>query len=234
MRKHPLFWLPNALTIIRCGLGVAVAMIIVAIAQKEASMISVVQDVSLGPQMRMVHQDMIADYRMFWGGVAFVIFVIAAVSDFLDGFLARRWRIESTLGRLLDPIADKITVGLPLLAIAAVSGWSLPLAAPAIAIVFRDVFITVLRFAGLGASRMAVSMAAKTKTFLEMIVIALFLVLLALVKPTSALFAGFATIWIVLLWVTALLSVYTGLQYLLGLMRPAPPEPQPQTTEIQR
>ena len=99
MRKHPLFWLPNALTIIRCGLGVAVAMIIVAIAQKEASLISVVQDVSLGPQMRMVHQDMIADYRMFWGGVAFVIFVIAAVSDFLDGFLARRWRIESTLGR---------------------------------------------------------------------------------------------------------------------------------------
>ena len=217
MRKHPLFWLPNLLTLLRCGLGIVVAVLIVMIAGNEAGLADIIHSASVDPGTRDMHRDMIADYRSFWGGIASIVFVAAAVTDFLDGFLARKWKVESRFGRLIDPIADKFLLGFPLLAIAAVAGWPLPLALPVFLILFRDVAITLLRFIGLGSGRMAVRGIAKIKTFLEIVVVGLFLAIMTLVSSSDPNLGNYQTLWIIALWGTAILSVYTGLIYLVGL-----------------
>ncbi|MDE1973266.1 MAG: CDP-alcohol phosphatidyltransferase family protein, partial [Hyphomicrobiales bacterium] len=92
---------------------------------------------------------------MFWqnilnGGlwlrwVALAFFVAAAVSDFLDGFLARMWDQQSSLGRMLDPIADKLLVSSCLLMLAAeeiIHGWSL---FAAVVILCREILVSGLR-----------------------------------------------------------------------------------------
>lgn len=234
MRKHPLFWLPNLLTIARCFMAVGVAWLIFMIAEKETSLISLVQSASVDAQTRAVHQDMISDYRTFWGGMALLLFLASAITDFLDGFLARLWNVESRFGRLLDPIADKLAVGFPLLVIAGISNWALPIALPVFAIIFRDLLITFLRFAGLGAGRMAVKFIAKLKTFLEMVLIVVFLSLLAFIKSGNANLSHYLTLWTICLWGVAAVSVYTGTIYLVGLFgkpKHQPPEPEPMMIE---
>ena len=200
MRRHPLFWLPNALTLMRCVLGVVVAYIIFMVAGKEASLLEIVSSQRVDMETRLIHQEMISNFRTFWGHVAFVIFALSAVTDFFDGFLARRWGVESKFGRLLDPIADKFTVNLPLLAIAWAAGWALPIMIPVIVIIVRDALITGLRFAGLGASSMAVSAIAKVKTMLEMVLVAVFLAIMAMLSPFSVWTDGILTTWLFGLW----------------------------------
>ena len=231
MKKHPLFWLPNLMTVIRCGLSVVVAWIILLIAQKEASLIDVISSPGVGRDTIELHRGMIGDFRMFWGSLGFMVFVLAAITDFLDGYLARLWNVESRFGRLLDPIADKLSVGLPLLAIAAVSGWAAPLTAPVLVIIFRDVLITCLRFVGLGAGRMAVRFMAKLKTFLEMILIAAFLLLLAYVSSSDPNIGNYLTLWMIGLWGVAVISLYTGLVYVSGLFRKPPKTDPPVSAE---
>lgn len=219
------------MTLLRCGLSILVAWIILLIAQKELSLTEVISTPGMGTEAQAVHRNMIASFRMYWGSLGFLVFALAAVTDFLDGYLARLWKVESRFGRLLDPIADKLTVGLPLLAIAAVSGWAPPLAAPVMVIVFRDVLITCMRFMGLGAGRMAVLMIAKAKTFLEMILIAVFLLLLAYVSPANENFANFLTLWMIALWGVAAISLYTGFVYVSALFRKPPKDDPPVSAE---
>ncbi len=220
------------MTVLRCLLGIVVAVLIVMVAEQEASLADIVRSGTVDRATRDMHRVMIADYRSFWGAMAFLVFVAAAVTDFLDGFLARKWKVESRFGRLIDPIADKFLLGFPLLAIAAVADWSLPLALPVFLIIFRDVAITLLRFIGLGSDRMAVRAIAKIKTFLEVIVVGLFLAIMTLVKSSDPNLGNYQTLWIIALWGTAILSVYTGLLYLIGLLRRAPaPMDAPEPTE---
>ena len=218
MRRHPLFWLPNALTLMRCVLGVVVAYIIFMVAGKEASLLEIVSSPRVDMETRLIHQEMISNFRTFWGHVAFVIFALSAITDFFDGFLARRWGVESKFGRLLDPIADKIFVGVPLLTLAWTSGWPWPIALPVLVIVGRDVLITVLRFIGLGADAMKVNFVAKMKTFIEMILIAVFLLLMALAETPDPFLSNYLSIWTVVLWATASLSAYTGVVYIAGII----------------
>ena len=229
--QHPLYWLPNALTILRCFMGCFVAWAIISVAQYEIGLLDVVRTPGLDAGVREYHVASIASHRAFWGALAFMIFGVAAITDWLDGFLARKWKAESAFGRLMDPISDKIVVGLPLIAIAAVSNWSLPITIPAFAIVFRDVSITLLRFAGLGASAMAVQWIAKLKTFLEMIILAVFLLIMALMHSSHPLLGSFLTLWTIALWGVAALSVYTGLGYVIGLIRRPSPSSAVQTEE---
>ena len=105
---------------------------------------------------------------------ALVLFVSAALTDFLDGYLARAWKQESKLGAMLDPIADKAMVVIALLVITGFSGMNPWILLPATLIMFREVFVSGLReFLGDTAGTLKVTVLAKWKTTAQMVAIAL-------------------------------------------------------------
>ncbi len=104
---------------------------------------------------------------------ALILFVTAALTDFLDGYLARAWKQESKFGAMLDPIADKAMVLIALLVIIGFSGVKAWILLPATMIFFREVFVSGLReFLGAKASKLKVTKLAKWKTTAQMIAIA--------------------------------------------------------------
>ncbi|MGM4980498.1 MULTISPECIES: CDP-diacylglycerol--glycerol-3-phosphate 3-phosphatidyltransferase [Rhizobium] len=142
--------------------------------------------------------------------VALWIFVIASLTDFLDGYLARIWNQTSNIGRMLDPIADKLLVASILLLVAAdgtIAGWSLW---AAIIILCREILVSGLReyLAALKVS-VPVTRIAKWKTTAQLVAIAFLLA-----GPAGDKVLPYTTeIGIVLLWVAALLTIYTGYDY---------------------
>ncbi len=76
---------------------------------------------------------------------ALTLFIVAAITDYFDGYLARLWKQESKFGTMLDPIADKAMVVIALLIITGYSGMNPWLILPATAILFREVFVSGLR-----------------------------------------------------------------------------------------
>jgi len=150
--------------------------------------------------------------------LALLLFVLAAVTDFIDGWLARRFRAASPLGRLFDPIADKLLVGAVIVALV----WTgdAPVI-PSVIIICRELLVSGLR-EYLAEHRVAlpVTRLAKWKTTVQMVAIA-FLILGSggpeLAEGVSVLLVGQ-----VLFWLAALLTVVTGWTYLRsGLRRPA-------------
>ncbi|MEK1887718.1 MAG: CDP-diacylglycerol--glycerol-3-phosphate 3-phosphatidyltransferase [Phyllobacterium sp.] len=143
-----------------------------------------------------------------WGALA--IFLIASITDFFDGYLARIWQQTSTIGRMLDPIADKLLVSAVLLLLAAdgtIAGWSLW---AAIIILCREILVSGLReyLAELKVS-VPVSRLAKWKTTIQMIAIAFLLT-----GPAGDKIVPIVTIsGIILLWIAALITLYTGWDY---------------------
>lgn len=142
--------------------------------------------------------------------LAAFLFVIASVSDFLDGWLARKWQVQSSLGRFLDPIADKLLIAAILIMLVdarVIYGWHI---VPAIGILCREILVSGLRefLAELKIS-VPVTYLAKWKTGVQMG--ALFFLLLGPVTPE---WAGGESIGLLLLWVAALLTLYTGYNYL--------------------
>ena len=106
---------------------------------------------------------------------ALILFVLAAVTDWFDGYLARAWKQETKLGAMLDPIADKAMVVVALMVIVGYSGanWTPWLVLPATFILFREVFVSGLReFLGDTAGTLKVTRLAKWKTTAQMIAIA--------------------------------------------------------------
>ena len=105
---------------------------------------------------------------------ALILFVGAAVTDFVDGYLARAWKQESRLGAMLDPIADKAMVIIALVVITGFSGMNPWILLPATLIIFREVFVSGLReFLGDTAGLLKVTNLAKWKTTVQMVGIAL-------------------------------------------------------------
>ena len=106
--------------------------------------------------------------------IAFVLFVSAAVTDFFDGYLARRWGQESAFGRMLDPIADKVMVVIALALLIGVWRGSVWILIPAVVILFREVFVSGLReFLGAEKDLLKVTQLAKWKTTVQMFAIGL-------------------------------------------------------------
>lgn len=138
------------------------------------------------------------------------LFVVASITDFLDGYLARIWNQTSNIGRMLDPIADKLLVASVLLLMAAdgtIAGWSLW---AAITILCREILVSGLReyLAALKVS-VPVTRIAKWKTTLQMIAIAFLLA-----GPAGETVLPYTTeIGIALLWIAAALTIYTGYDY---------------------
>jgi cardiolipin synthase (CMP-forming) len=153
---------------------------------------------------------------LFWPEVAaarwwaLAIFILAGISDFLDGYLARALEQQSSLGRMLDPIADKLLVSAVLLMLAAdhtiagVSLWA------AIVILCREILVSGLRefLAELKVS-VPVSRVAKWKTFLQLVALGFLIAGPAFAPVVTKIGLG-------LLWVSAILTFYTGGDYFVA------------------
>ena len=112
--------------------------------------------------------------RPYADWAALILFVGAALTDWLDGFLARAWKQESKLGRMLDPIADKAMVVIALLVLTGIFGLNPFILLPAVVIIFREIFVSGLReFMGDIAISLDVTKLAKWKTTVQMLAIAL-------------------------------------------------------------
>lgn len=111
--------------------------------------------------------------RPFADFAAMGLFIVASLTDYLDGYLARRWKQVTKLGAMLDPIADKAMVVIALMIIVAFSSLSFVLVLPAALILFREVFVSGLReFLGDTAGTLKVTKLAKWKTATQMVAIA--------------------------------------------------------------
>ncbi len=147
--------------------------------------------------------------------VPFFLFVIASFTDFLDGLLARLYKEESKLGELLDPIADKILVAAALVLLVMNGIIKNYEVIAAIIILTREILISGLReFLAQSKVKMPVSSLAKFKTFIQMLSIAMLLT-----GDTGNKIANFGeynaqTIGIILLWLSAFLTLYTAYDYL--------------------
>ncbi|WP_422679922.1 CDP-diacylglycerol--glycerol-3-phosphate 3-phosphatidyltransferase [Chelatococcus albus] len=148
--------------------------------------------------------------------IALAIYVAAAVTDYLDGWLARAWSQQSALGRMLDPIADKLLVAASLLMLVSdgtIRGWSLW---AAIIILCREILVSGLReFLAELRVGVPVSKVAKWKTTLQLVAIGF----LVAGPAGEKLLPGTIDIGIVLLWVAAVLTLYTGWDYMRAGIR---------------
>ncbi len=142
--------------------------------------------------------------------LALGIFVLAGISDFFDGYLARLWKMQSSLGRMLDPIADKLLVAAVLLilsgddTLAGLNQWA------AIIILCREILVSGLRefLAELRVS-VPVTRLAKYKTAVQLVAIGFLIA-----GPAGDKVLPHTTdIGIAGLWIAALLTLYTGFDY---------------------
>ena len=208
--RHRLHWLPNALTVSRILLiPVLVWGIILTL---------------YTPRWGWGGKDVGFDHMPYVLG----LFILCALTDFLDGYFARKWGVTSDFGRMLDPIADKLLVSGCLIAICfALFGgiaWLLP---ATLIILFRDISISGLReHAALENIVMAPTKLAKWKTAFEMLAIFLFLTAMTLSndfsfdKVQNATFEyGVFIAATATLWLAAILSAYTGFHYFRSAMR---------------
>ncbi|MGO9769659.1 MAG: CDP-diacylglycerol--glycerol-3-phosphate 3-phosphatidyltransferase [Roseiarcus sp.] len=148
---------------------------------------------------------------MRWAALG--VYTVACVTDFFDGYLARIWKQQSPLGQMLDPIADKLLVATTLLAVAAnqtLVGWTIW---AAIIILCREFLVSGLReyLADLKVP-LPVSVIAKWKTTVQMFALGFFIAGPAgeVVLPGTVIIGG------VLLWIAAILTLYTAADYLIA------------------
>lgn len=149
--------------------------------------------------------------------IAFVLFVIASISDYFDGYLAREYRLVSNFGKFMDPIADKMLVNSLLIVLLVKSAHSpsqmtIPLLA-VIIMIARDLVVDGLR---LVASERKIVLAAnifgKLKTVAQMIAIS---VVLLNDWPFSLIYGtSFPYVATILIWVAAFFSLLSGVIYL--------------------
>lgn len=174
---------------------------------------------------------------------ALSLFILAAVTDWFDGYLARLWKQESKFGAMMDPIADKAMVVIAIMVITGYNGMNPWLILPATVILFREVFVSGLReYLGASAGTLKVTKLAKWKTTAQMVAIAVMFLGTGLeylngvamqgmtpAEYASAVSAGLADpiracgkrdcaslagdVGLVLIWVAAALTAYTGLDY---------------------
>ncbi len=142
--------------------------------------------------------------------VALAIFIAAGVTDFLDGYLARAWSQQSRLGQMLDPIADKLLVAAVLMMLAAdhsIASYSL---AAAIIILCREILVSGLReFLAELKVPVPVTKVAKWKTTLQLVALGFLIA-----GPSGDdIVPGVTQTGLILLWVSALLTLYTGWDY---------------------
>ena len=151
----------------------------------------------------------------FYGEIIpFLLFILASFTDFLDGLLARLYKEESKLGELLDPIADKIIVSAALILLVMNETIQNYEVIAAIIILTREILISGLReFLADVQVKIPVSSLAKSKTFIQMFSIAILLTGETGNKVINFEDYNAQTVGIILLWLSAFLTLYTGYDY---------------------
>jgi cardiolipin synthase len=143
--------------------------------------------------------------------VALAIFIAAGITDILDGYLARTWGQQSILGRMLDPIADKLLVSSSLLMLAAeetIRGWSL---LAAVVILCREILVSGLReFLAELRVGVPVTRLAKYKTTVQLVAVGF----LIAGEAGDAILPITTDIGLALLWISAIVTIYTGWDYM--------------------
>ena len=152
----------------------------------------------------------------FYGDLtALILFIVASFTDFLDGMLARFLGEESKLGELLDPIADKIIVATALILLVMDGTIRNYEVIAAIIILTREILISGLReFLAKGKIKLPVSNLAKLKTVLQMVSIGLLLSGQTGNKIINFQDYNAQTVGIILLWLSAALTLFTGYEYM--------------------
>lgn len=214
-------WLPNALTIARCVFAVlCLGGIVQALRVQDLITLGITQDASAADQETRIA------VQQLWYQFALLAFLSGALTDFLDGWLARKLQAQSRFGVWLDPIADKFLVGFALLGLALIfHTWLIYV--PAAAIIARDAFMTWLRTTPAGKAVVDPSNLAKWKTAFEMAAIIGLMLPLALMPQAAAsqhqagsLTATLVVVGLVgMLWIAALLSLLTGWRYMVAAVR---------------
>ena len=144
--------------------------------------------------------------------LACIIFVIAAFTDYLDGFFARLYKLQSKFGELLDPIADKVLVSTALALLIMSQTIKGPHVVAAIIIITREILISGLReFLAKAQVYIPVTNLSKGKTVIQMIAIS---ILLAGSTGDQFLFNYGIQLGTYLLWMSAILTLWTGYAYL--------------------
>ena len=164
----------------------------------------------------------VAIFYLPWEGAhltAAIIFTLAALTDWFDGYLARRLNQLSAFGRFLDPVADKLMVAVALVLIVGQyqGQFEITLEIPAAIIIGREIVISALRewMAELGQSKsVAVSFLGKIKTTFQMLAL-----ILLLAEPLHALNGLLINIGILLLWIAAVLTLWSMVMYLKNARR---------------
>ena len=153
--------------------------------------------------------------KPFLHWVAASLFILASVTDFLDGYLARAWSAQSRFGRFLDPIADKllvVSVIVMLVDARTITGMQL---IPALAIVCREILVSGLReFLAELNEAMPVTKLGKVKTTFQMTAL-----LLLLLGEGGSGYQEVEMIGIALLWIAAVLTVISGTAYMRAGMQ---------------
>ncbi|HEY7551569.1 MAG TPA: CDP-diacylglycerol--glycerol-3-phosphate 3-phosphatidyltransferase [Hyphomicrobiaceae bacterium] len=146
------------------------------------------------------------------------LYLAACFTDWLDGFLARVWRQQSVLGRMLDPIADKLLVGTTLLMLTYDNTIDRFNVAAAAIILCREILVSGLReFLAELNVRVHVTQLAKWKTTLQMVALGFLLAGAA----GDRIVPGVTWTGLALLWLAALLTLWTGYDYLKAAVRTA-------------
>jgi cardiolipin synthase len=156
-----------------------------------------------------------------WRWVSVVLFTLAGVTDYFDGYLARRWAQISAFGRFLDPIADKLLVAAVILMLVATHRIRGLVVLPALVILCREVMVSGLReFLAQVNVGVPVSRLAKWKTALQLIALGILIVGEA---------AGDWTQWVgeLGLWIAAAITLVTGYDYLSAGLKHMTPAAKP-------
>ncbi len=147
--------------------------------------------------------------------LACILFILAGITDYLDGKLARAWQQLSDFGRMLDPIADKLLVGILLIVMAGYSRlpyWGL---IPAMIILSREILVSGLReYLSLFKVSIPVTQLAKWKTTVQMIAIGFLLAGDSSAELLNINWLPVGIIGAVLLWIAACLTIITGWGYI--------------------
>jgi CDP-diacylglycerol--glycerol-3-phosphate 3-phosphatidyltransferase len=155
--------------------------------------------------------DWIMPYRKYLGLIAGWIFVAASLTDFLDGYIARKFNIVTVFGSFLDPIADKFLVVSSIIMLMGLGRISAPIV---IILVLREMYMTSLRLLALTEGvEVPVGQMGKWKTGTQMVAIPMLMVW------EEYLWINMSVVGSILLYISVLLSLWSALLYSLSMIR---------------